>query len=125
MVLWMTKFLLLLVLLVWQSMAFVVVDFPSQIFRGGLFYKVIQFLLRGFHWVGFITGILFLLVIIMNFASFDGLREQVFMAMIGLALLLGSTGIGYLPRYFFLEDVAFFPFRKYLKKTGGLLASDD
>ena len=48
----------------------IIVDLPSQISRGGFFFKAIQFLLRGFHWVGFITGILFLLVIIMNFASF-------------------------------------------------------
>ena len=132
MVLWITKFLLLLALLVWQSMAFVVVDLPgmivdlaSQIFRGGFLYTAVQFFLRGFHWVGFITGILFLLVIIMNFASFEGPSEQAIMVMVGLTLLFGSTGIGYLPRYFFLEDVAFFPFSKYLKKTDEFLASDD
>ena len=106
------RLMVILVMLIYELILFIIIDIPRQIFTKEIIFSAIAFSLVALHWLGFIMGLLTTITLLTAISSVNSFLELVYLFGAGLAIFILFTGIGWLLRYFFLQDCHFFPFIK-------------
>jgi len=106
------RLVIILVMLIYELILFISIDLPKQIFTNEIILSAIAFSLKALHWLGFIMGLLTTITLLTAISSVNSFLELVYLFGAGLVIFILFTGIGWLLRYFFLEDCHFFPIIK-------------
>ena len=112
---WLSKFFILIGIIGYESLMYAFVDLPKQIYQNrDIFYYLVSWLIKIFHWTMFIFGLLSFMVIFVTAIIQDWtLGVRIFYIFFGVFLFLISILIGWVTRYLFLEDCNLFPFIKH------------
>lgn len=116
---WLSKFFILIGIIGYEGLMYSFVDLPKQIYQNrDIFYYLVSWLIKIFHWTMFIFGLLSFMVIFVTAIIQDWtLGVRIFYIFFGVFLFLISTLIGWVTRYLFLEDCNLFPFIKYKNES--------
>lgn len=111
---WLSKFFILIGIIGYEGLMYAFVDLPKQIYHNrDVFFYLVSWLIKIFHWTMFIFGLLSFMVMFVFALTQDWtLGIRIFYVFLGVLLFLTSTSIGWVIRYLFLEDCNLFPFVK-------------